>query len=296
MRTQRMQQGLSLLLVPTLVMAIENDQSWHAYPQASLRRQVTGGASCQSDAECSSSYCAQGICRSFGSCMTIVDCQNPSNPLDLPDCEGYLTCRDNRCTLACTDSPCPPDIAVTRCEEPPCSVKACDIAEARCVSDYCGGCNAIFIDPAGNQVCAPQPKESCQSDGDCSLTEFCSSGVCRDFGTCNTLLDCQNPSNRFEGPGCVGHLVCRENECTLDCTDSTCHPDVPVVRCFDFPCNVELCDVMGVRCVDDVCGGCHAIFIDPAGNHVCTSGASSPGDPRDRDPVKVTLKIPDDSG
>ena len=48
---------------------------------------------------------------------------------------------------------CPPDKPQVYCFVDPCQVTTCPAQpEARCVSDYCGGCNARFFDDEGNEV------------------------------------------------------------------------------------------------------------------------------------------------
>ena len=51
----------------------------------------------------------------------------------------------------------------TTCDDPvqclvdPCQVSSCDVKGATCTANYCGGCNAIWTDPNGTQVCLPTP-------------------------------------------------------------------------------------------------------------------------------------------
>ena len=48
---------------------------------------------------------------------------------------------------------CPPDKPRVYCFVDPCQVTTCPThPEARCISDYCGGCNARFFDDEGNEV------------------------------------------------------------------------------------------------------------------------------------------------
>ena len=48
---------------------------------------------------------------------------------------------------------CPPDKPRVYCFVDPCQVTTCPAhPEARCVSDFCGGCNARFFDDEGNEV------------------------------------------------------------------------------------------------------------------------------------------------
>ena len=48
---------------------------------------------------------------------------------------------------------CPPDKARVYCFVDPCQVTTCPAhPEAKCVSDFCGGCNARFFDDKGSEV------------------------------------------------------------------------------------------------------------------------------------------------
>merc|ERR1719491_102657 len=78
----------------------------------------------------------------------------------LNKCLGYIECREGTCNKAC-DSPCKPGTAIFRCASEPCSVNRCHLG-LTCVNNYCGGCDSINSDAAGNEIChsSPQVNES----------------------------------------------------------------------------------------------------------------------------------------
>ena len=44
---------------------------------------------------------------------------------------------------------CPHGVSVVNCLIDPCQRKTCSDQKATCVSNYCGGCNAVFYDYTG---------------------------------------------------------------------------------------------------------------------------------------------------
>jgi hypothetical protein len=69
-------------------------------------------------------------------CVTGKDCPN-NNYCDAGKCVAF-------------DAPCP--TPVVNCVASPCSVSTC-ISPSKCYDNYCGGCNAIFVDDTGTRVC-----------------------------------------------------------------------------------------------------------------------------------------------
>lgn len=58
-------------------------------------------------------------------------------------------------------------------------------------------------------------------------------------------------------------LEMTENPCTGQCyLDNKAH-------CFVRPCAVSACNVAGATCVDNYCGGCHALWYNQQGSSVC---------------------------
>jgi hypothetical protein len=56
----------------------------------------------------------------------------------------YVCCGD-RCGCLGTDE--------VQCPVDPCEVSTCDVEGAQCRANYCGGCNAEWVDPSGALVC-----------------------------------------------------------------------------------------------------------------------------------------------
>ena len=122
---------------------------------------------CTSDDECNNSittattrsapgetlYCAQGVCKKQGSCVSDNDCMNPSNILwNDKRCMGYLHCRDGLCDRECGVD-CKNGSKAAQCFEDPCEV---DDWESRngavsCQMTSCdGGCDLILFDMGGH--------------------------------------------------------------------------------------------------------------------------------------------------
>jgi len=111
---------------------------------------------CASSKDCSGSqYCRRGVCAKMGECLSTADCFNRDNRFPTFLCVGPVTCKNNRCTKDCSGSFCPPEQPARMCMTSPCMLigSSCSESISSCVDDYCGGCNAIAFDRAGNQVC-----------------------------------------------------------------------------------------------------------------------------------------------
>lgn len=116
-----------------------------------------------------------------------------------------------------------------------------------------------------------------QPDGDLEAQQFCSHGYCRAMGTCDTVFDCQNPSNLYPTVKCVGFDTCDNGACGLDC-GCPCPPSeegeacgVPA-SCEEDPCqSTSRCEVDGAVCVSDYCA-CQPIWYARDGEQVCKEG------------------------
>jgi hypothetical protein len=248
--------------------------------------------SCTSNSDCENNqYCGQGICLARGDCTTDLDCINPSNWYPVIECTGPLTCSidEGTCGRICGPT-CPDGMEEVECRRAPCDANA-TTEECRaespisCVDDYCGGCNAIYFNVMGNQVCTtpssnsttipPSLPTSCASDSDCQEDEYCSDGTCRTQGDCGELVDCFNPSNVFASVLCVGYMTCSDDgKCGTVCSDSMCPDGVDFVGCKRVACNVNATnddcgDDIPVSCTDYYCGGCNTFFYDAAGSQIC---------------------------
>jgi hypothetical protein len=122
------------------------------------------------------------------------------------------------------------------------------------------------LDASGTQVCTVA---QCASSLDCGVWEYCAGGKCLEMGGCTTELDCRNPNNMYPGIACVGVLQCDAGMCGKECGPGCAHGGPPV-NCFARPCSVVRCDEDHDYCLDDYCNGCGTVFLDAAGNEVCT--------------------------
>lgn len=102
-------------------------------------------------------YCAGGKCLFNGSCETDLDCKNPNNVYSSIDCVGVLWCDSGTCGIECGPSICAHGGPPVNCFAQPCAVTQCDEDHAFCIDDYCNGCDAIFLDEAGREVCNGGP-------------------------------------------------------------------------------------------------------------------------------------------
>jgi len=221
--------------------------------------------------ECSDDeYCAANECVEQGTCTTDKDCLNPFNKFQdqLNKMLGHFECEEGTCRKvrgACKDG-----IDQAVCKKDPCSS-----GQDSCVSDYCGGCNAIYFDAGGNVMDDPVDN-ICTSGKDCGEDQYCAGNKCLDHATCNKAIDCDNPLNKFMSIQCVGHFSCLDNNCTKTC--DVCEDGSVAIECNNDPCPVNTLD--GQRsCVSDHCGGCNVIYFDAGGNamydpvdNTCTSG------------------------
>lgn len=265
----------------------------------SSQHTVRSAELCTADADCHGDnnnnnnnyyYCSQGVCREFGTCASRLDCLNPSNEFWAVECVGVMDCSSStsggRCRVTCGGNHFCPKGDDVQCAVSPCSVTECNEPYEYCVDTYCGSCNALFINATGHEVCTTTPDDTdeedeassleeasvCTQDNDCVAdTEFCSLGECRAVGTCETVLDCFNPSNVHEYEiDCEGHEICNKetNQCELVCGDS-CPRNDEVLRTEKEPCETIVCNETHVSCVNDYCGGRHAIFYNEEGDTVC---------------------------
>lgn len=192
---------------------------------------------CQHNGECdeATQYCASGECLEFAACHTDRDCYNPLNAVGddcLQNLSGRYTCQDSTCTCIPGEI-CPNGTEVAFCFASPCSqVTDCDEI-VNCVDVYCGGCDTLTFDAAGNEACTgntdgvpdiigegsepigdsdPVPVQSlgdCREDSDCGQVSaigrvsftgsnsdlYCAQGKCLKTGTCLEDLDCWNPAS-----------------------------------------------------------------------------------------------------
>lgn len=182
-------------------------------------------ATCLAGEVCEADYC--------GGCKAI--CKPPASPM-VP---APSICKDGSRPVQCFVDPC--------------KTKKCGEGEL-CLSDYCGGCNAI-CQPA--QAPKPESKEP---------------STCADGSTpANCLVDpCKTTK-------CADEEVCEADYCSGSCkglckkpvstdspsTNGTCADGSKPVNCLVDPCISTTC-LAGETCEADYCGGCKAVCKPPA--------------------------------
>lgn len=122
----------------------------------------------------------------------------------------------------------------------------------------------------------------CSSNMDCNSTMYCAAGECLEMGSCETNMDCRNPSNlHFVDQG-SGPLICLEHnkQCGLECP--VCEDGL---KPADQQCDVVPCDITDTicrwtnfvdSCQNDYSNGCNALVFDEAGYHELCIGPFQP--------------------
>ncbi|MCU0662237.1 MAG: hypothetical protein MUC50_07915 [Myxococcota bacterium] len=126
----------------------------------------------------------------------------------------YLSSRYNCCgdSCACTDGSQP-----VNCFADPCSVSTCGDPEATCTSNYCGGCNAEWLDARGAvadcspnlETCDPTQEMSCQDpELICMANTIDETGTCEPFEH-GTTVGAGYACGGSIGVGCAKGLFCK---------------------------------------------------------------------------------------
>lgn len=102
----------------------------------------------------------------------------------------YVCCGD---ACGCNDAP------EVQCLVDPCSVSGCNVEGAVCRANYCGGCNAEWIDPSGAWVCHgaacddPDRRYVANSPEQCATVRFlCEEGSLAFFDECGCGCEVQH--------------------------------------------------------------------------------------------------------
>jgi len=115
--------------------------------------------------------------------------------------------------VACGDR-CADGRPPVQCLVDPCSVASCDVEGASCATNYCGGCTAVWTDPAGERVC--EGEGACdyeaagrrwfgRSPAECQRVRFaCEPGEEPSFDACG--CGCQPSASACRVGGCSGQL------------------------------------------------------------------------------------------
>lgn len=131
----------------------------------------------------------------------------------LPDEKDFLATRWNCCGAACSCV----DSQEARCLANPCDVSTCNVPEATCAANYCGGCNAEWHDATGARVCQsgsancddPDRRYVARSPEACQTVRFlCEPGSTPFFDDCGCGCETQHPTiiEPCRVGGCSGEL------------------------------------------------------------------------------------------
>jgi hypothetical protein len=181
-----------------------------------------GGASCSTNAECTSTFCAQGVCcdkACGGACQscalpgTLGTCTNvptnASDPAGVCQDTGAAGCGTNG---KCQAGACQKYVKGTACQDSTCPTSTttftpgstCDGVGA-CVTP---GSSSCFPYRCGTSVC----KGSCAADADCATPAVCIAGSCGLKGPGKTCADGTECLSKFCAQG-----VCCNSACNGTC-------------------------------------------------------------------------------
>lgn len=162
---------------------------------------------------------------------------------------------------ASSRSICPRGVPSVNCFMDPCNVAKCPgVQNARCVPYYCGGCNVLWYGPSG-LIPASRCRVPTNPTSKCPIGEPLknSQGV---------ELFCGRGPNRVDCPPGTTCEVDPTDRFAVCCApgDSSCPRGTPTVNCFVDPCMATSCPgVKDAKCVANYCGGCNALWYNPAG-------------------------------
>jgi hypothetical protein len=211
------------------------------------------GTGCSSNDDCADNqYCNDSsVCAADGSCGDLADCSAEGNEYDVVACDGTLVCTNNQCNVDCFEGCSSND----DCEDN----QYCN-GDGVCAADgSCGALDDCWMDGnsydaddcVGNIDCVEGQctmicGTGCSSNDDCDATEYCNdSSVCAADGSCIGVADCSADGNEYAVIGCVGTLVCTNNQCGIDCTVGCSSNDDCAVT--------EYCDGSGACAADGSC-------------------------------------------
>jgi hypothetical protein len=145
-----------------------------------------------------------------------------------------FNCCDGKCACVASD--------LVQCFVDPCEVSTCDVEGAVCYSNYCGGCNAEWIDPSGALVCTPAD-DACADES----REY----VADDPATCARIRFFCDPGEQafFDDCGCgcePAPIACHVGGCSGQLCVGPGEPDIttcewrPEYACYrDATCAVQ---------------------------------------------------------
>ncbi|XP_076804661.1 uncharacterized protein LOC143448699 [Clavelina lepadiformis] len=166
-------------------------------------------------------------CLTYTTCAPLTDCVPKRDCPGVPGATCTHDCSCRKAFLGCdgellTDeqcnpgpsSPCLPGVDIAYCFVRPCRFASCPaVPNAKCTDDYCGGCNAVFVQ---NDVVLTPEECECRFPAD---------------------VYCFKPACQFETCPNYPEATCRPNRCNLctpvftyrgfTLTKKDCHRDIP---------------------------------------------------------------------
>jgi hypothetical protein len=198
------------------------------------------GTRCDSDEECASRHCANGLCCSSGECcLKTEECLVESGigiiceyPTTCQGARGPVICRDYRCSVDPDES----DDDDSACNE-------------RVVADDCGAFASVTCSGEIEQP-PPHCADTCDTDNDCDREAHCDSTCIPDVpkgGACDENSDCVSGQ-------CNGGRCCVDGNCARDFAAS---PAEGLQRCRDTlasdacsQCGCDSCTESMLGCYD----------------------------------------------
>lgn len=263
-----------------------------------VERPGPNGMICVNGTDCTSGFCADGVC-----CNTICDAPNVA-------CASQMTtAADGTCSLIDTASACPTTFkdgyccdvlcetsnmgcsaAVTGAADGECALRMCTTdneCDGVCVDGYCcdvpcnGTCQSCRSADTGEPdgTCAPtsadlDPRDDCETFG---------AGICQLPGVCDGAGACKTNVGLECGPSSCGSDTVQVNASKCDAVGqcvaggtSDCAP----YKCENAGCLsscVEAKDCVGVPCVNGECTAAQSLGLPCQANEECESGYCTDG-------------------
>uniref|UniRef100_A0A383VST8 Uncharacterized protein n=1 Tax=Tetradesmus obliquus TaxID=3088 RepID=A0A383VST8_TETOB len=253
----------------------------HSPPKLPVHGSVAGAAAAGAAARPAAATSAVPIAPS--SCppaVAVTRCM--ADPCTSKKCAAGQVCESNYCggcnavckpkavstssSSSSSSSACPPGKPQAMCLVDPCRTTNCAAGKI-CVSNYCGGCNAI---------CKPRAALASSSSSSSSST----SGVPRGLATAGQLPPIKLvPVPLPPGvPLPAGKPLTSASSSSSSSSSSVCPPGKPQVNCFVDPCRSKKCGP-GETCLSSYCGGCNAVCLPAvraAGGPPSAAAAATP--------------------
>jgi hypothetical protein len=195
------------------------------------------GTACDTDEECVSQHCGNGLCCSSGECcLNTSECSVESGIAIL--CESPDTCQGSRGPALCRDFRCQVDPDESTPDDSACN--------ERIVADDCGAFASLTCSGEVDQR-PPHCEDICDTDSDCDREAHCDSTCIADVskgGACDENSDCISGQ-------CNGGRCCVDGNCARDFAAS---PAEGLQRCRDTLAS-DACSQCGCdRCTESMLG------------------------------------------